>query len=432
MHSEQTEAQPVTKDILIHQIRFLQHGNPTHRITRDHYRQISHYQDKCWQQFWPTFGAFADEAKDLVTTISGGIDTAEVTELEDDTLRITIPKTHIHTLEQLKAYKNIDDNEWEVSSWKCSVWEVSDDGREPRHSISATFTKRKQLIAIQDEIASLKEDAKNYAPIPCPVIHTLRNTENALELLIPDLHAGKRAWGAETQHGDYDTRIAEQTYIRAVNTILNRAQGYEFDEIMLGVGNDLLNSDNFNSTTTKGTYVDSDNRYPKTYKVVRRMLVDTIERLRQIAPVKVKLIPGNHDTLTNFTLGDSLECWFHNYTDVEIDNAPTPYKFYSWGDVFLMLTHGDKGKIDDYPMWMATERPKEFGNSKFREIHMGHTHKTKVDEKFGIRTRTFSALCKPDAWHSENAFVGNLRCAEGIVWNKTAGRIAEFIHTEID
>ena len=81
---------------------------------------------------------------------------------------------------------------------------------------------------------------------------------------------------------------------------------------------------------------------------------------------------------------------------------------------------------------MATERPQDFGETLFREIHIGHTHGLKVDEKFGVRVRTFAALCPPDAWHSGNMFVGNLRQAEGIVWNKERGRIAEFVYTEID
>ena len=42
---------------------------------------------------------------------------------------------------------------------------------------------------------------------------------------------------------DYDTPTAIATYERAVATLLDRSQGYIFDEIVLGVGNDLLNSD---------------------------------------------------------------------------------------------------------------------------------------------------------------------------------------------
>jgi len=81
---------------------------------------------------------------------------------------------------------------------------------------------------------------------------------------------------------------------------------------------------------------------------------------------------------------------------------------------------------------MATERSKEFGNSKFREVHCGHRHKLAVDEKFGIRVRTLSALCPPDEWHSSMGFVNNVRAAEAFVWNQKEGMIAQFFHTETD
>jgi len=142
------------------------------------------------------------------------------------------------------------------------------------------------------------------------------------------------------------------------------------------------------------------------------------------------VVPGNHDTLSSFTLGDSLECWFHHYTDTKVDNTPTPHKTVEWGNVFLVLTHGDKGRQADYGIWMASTFPSEFGRTKFREVHVGHRHKAALDEKFGVRTRTFSALCPPDEWHSSNHFTGNLRVAEGLVWNKVKGLTAHYYYTE--
>jgi hypothetical protein len=305
---------------------------------------------------------------------------------------------------------------------------------QPLWQVKAFLHKKQYVEDIRKEIEDLKNEAKEAAKWPiiwndCAITTP---SGNMLELLIPDLHIGKFAWSKETGWKDYDTEIAEETYIRAVESLIASTKNYKFDVIVLGVGNDLLQTDNFRSETYKGTIVSSDTRYQKVYKTARKMLCRTIERLREFAPVIVKVIPGNHDTQTAFTLGDSLECYFHNYGDVTVDNEPTPHKFIKWGDVLLLLTHGDKGKKDDYGIWMATEDPIAFGNSKFREIHIGHTHKTKLDEKYGIRVRTLSALCPPDAWHSENHFTGNLRVAEALVWNKTKGLIAQFYHTEVD
>jgi hypothetical protein len=86
----------------------------------------------------------------------------------------------------------------------------------------------------------------------------------------------------------------------------------------------------------------------------------------------VKMVPGNHDTLSTWCLGHSLECWFHATPDVMIDNEPRNRKYHQFGQVILMFTHGDKGKRPNYPLVMATEQPQMFGATVHREAHTGH------------------------------------------------------------
>ena len=251
-----------------------------------------------------------------------------------------------------------------------------------------------------------------------------------LEINIPDAHFGKMAWGKETQGRSYDTPIAAATFDRALETLIERSKGFKFEKILFVVGNDLLNSDNELGTTTKGTAVSTDCRYQKTFVTVRRTIVNGINRLKEIAPVHVVLVSGNHDDLGVWHLGDSLECAFDQEPDVLIDNAPTYRKYVRFGNVLLMLTHGDKGKREDYPLLMATERSKDFGETKFREIHTGHIHQTKLQERHGVRVRILPSLSPPNAWHSENGFVEQQRNAEAYVWNTNEGLIAQFFHND--
>jgi hypothetical protein len=409
------------------------------RVTRDFYRQNGAFPERVCSKVFPSFKEFIAAATEgNPNQESAPVAEPEKQEFVGDHWDISLPKTRIHTLDELLEYCKVDLSIWRVERFLVNRWEMgSKDAAKnvqvtPLYQVKASLVRKNDIVAAKAEIEDLKNEAKRFVRVHLPIIRSDRKSGNCLELLIPDLHAGKLAYGKETGHGDYDTPTAIATYERAVASILDKAHGYDFEEILVGVGNDILNSDNYNSQTTKGTQVNSDTRYPKTYKAVRQMLVRTIENLRLIAPVKVKVIPGNHDAQTSFCIGDSLECWFHNDPEVDVDNAPGPHKFYTWGKVLLGLTHGDKGKKSDYGIWMATERPHEFGNSKFREVHLGHTHGLKVEEKFGVRVRTFAALCEPDFWHASEHFVGNLRQAEGIVWNKEVGRIAEFIHTEVD
>jgi hypothetical protein len=254
-----------------------------------------------------------------------------------------------------------------------------------------------------------------------------------LEINMPDLHAGKLAWSLETGGPNYDTKIAVKTYWAAFNAILSRVSHFIFDEIIFVVGNDLLNSDDAEGRTNAGTQVSTDVRYQKTFSIIRNVMIESIEILRRLAPkVKVIMVPGNHDKLSVWHLGDSLECYFHKYEDVEIDNSPRQHKFHQFGLVGLMFTHGNKGKKSDYPLAFATKMRKMFGSTKFNEIHTGHLHKSWADEFHGVIVRILSALCPADAWHAENLFEGNQRAAEGYVWNKDEGLITIARYTAPD
>lgn len=285
-------------------------------------------------------------------------------------------------------------------------------------------------IKVREEIESLKEQAKAAAHTPVKITRPATLTGNMLEVNIPDAHFGKMAWGVETGYENYDVKIAQATYMRAVANLIERTSHIKYDEIVYVVGNDLLNSNDSENKTAHGTIVTTDGRYHKTFWKVRATVVETIEQLRKLAPVKVVMVYGNHDTLSSWHLGDSLESYFHKYDDVTIENNPTYRKYVEFGQNMIMLTHGDKAKREDYPMIMATEQPQMWSRTKFREAHCGHTHETKVQEKHGVRVRVLPALCPPDDWHAENGYVGNHRSAEAYTWNKTEGLISVSVYND--
>jgi len=394
---------------------------------------------------------------------------AETIKTDDKSLEFSLPGTTIHTLEQLVEKFKVDLSVWEVERFIANKWEVvmkpaaytelftvqtatkegtvkntvplwqrDKENVDPLHrslyQVKAFFKKRVEVVDAKNELEGLKELAKKNAPKPLTVKLVGSPNGNMLEVNLPDPHFGKLAWGAETGGANYDTKIAVDVYRRAVQALLERTASYGlFEEILFVVGNDLLNSDDLEGRTTKGTYVSTDGRYQKTFSAVRTLIIETIETLRTRAKkVKVMMVPGNHDRLSTWHLGDSLECYFHKYEDVEIDNSARYRKYYQFGKVMIMFTHGDKGKRVDYPLLMATEQREMFGNTEFREAHIGHKHTNKVEEFHGVRVRTLSALCPPDAWHSENGFCGNLRSSEAFVWNAVEGLIGIAVYTDSD
>ncbi len=431
-----------SKKELIDDLKALAAEHPDINITRKFYRNYGKFKESHWEGRFDTFGAFKDEAgvgfKPPVANPSSGFKAKtpqNTVEVVGNQMSLTLPKTRIQSLDDLIAHFKIDMEVWEVEKFVANAWEMGfKDGTgapdtQPLYQVKATLRKRTNIEDASKELESLKSAAKDLALIPDPIIHSPVKTGNLLEISLNDAHFGKLAWSKETLGPDYDTKIAQKLFLESVESLLDRASGYKFDAILFVVGNDLIHSDDTEGRTTKGTYVDCDTRYYKTFEIVRQTITKCIERFRKVAPrVIVKMVQGNHDELSVWHLGDSLTALFGNYPDVEIDNAPTYRKYFQWGKCGLLLTHGDKGKRADFPLLFATERPDIFGGTTFREVHTGHYHQTKTEEFHGVRVRIIPSLSAADQWHSENGFTGQQRVAESYVFNTEQGLIAQFYH----
>ena len=375
------------------------------------------------------------------------------TNYKSDFMDISVKNTRIKTLEELIEQRQVDLSIWEVVEFTVKTWEgyaaeksksihlTGKSGNdyigwergetkiivEPLNAIRARFRKKTAVVDARNELERMKEEWKELAPVYVPMILPERKHDNMMEVVIPDIHVGKLAWAPEVGQ-DYDLKISEGLYDEAIEVAIERGKGFGLDKIVLVVGNDLLHFDNLENTTTRGTAVTADSRYQKVYKATRQMITRGIERLRKVTPVTVKVVPGNHDTVSSFTLGDALEVQFGNCPDVVIDNSPRYRKYLKFGKNMIMWTHGDKGKLDDYPLLMATEEPQMWGETVFREAHTGDKHQRRLIELHGVAVRILPTLCATDDWHSMMGFTSNLRCSENFIWNGEYGLIGTIIH----
>jgi hypothetical protein len=281
---------------------------------------------------------------------------------------------------------------------------------------------------------------KDYTP---PILNIAPKTRgdqdenNLLEICIFDLHMGKLAWGGETGE-NYDTKIARQRFIDAIQKLVKTAEGFQYSRILFPVGNDFFNSDTIFNTTTKGTQQDEDLRWQKTFNVGVRLLIDGINLLKQTGvPVDVKVIPGNHDFERSFYMGKYLEAWFNNDPTVHINCGASPRKYYRFGNTLLGLTHGGEEKESSLPMIMATdiESKPMWSDTKFHEWHVGHIHRKRniryelnktreLNEDLGVTIRYLSSLTGTEEWHHKKGFVGCTKAADAFIWNYEYGLVA--------
>jgi len=253
-----------------------------------------------------------------------------------------------------------------------------------------------------------------------------------LEIDMFDHHFGSYCWGEETMGDDWDQGLAEQRFHDAFGRLLNLSSLFPIERVLLPFGNDLIHYEpgaqdsGAGHQTSSGTLLDSDSRYKRTYKRVREAFAAAIESAAAMFPVDVVVIPGNHAGVSEFTLGDSLECWFHNHPNVHIDNSPPVRKYYRYGKNSLGFTHGHGEKLADLPLIMAQESP-YWSDTLFREWHIGHRHRTRqtvhqpVEDIKGVVVRELPSLTPADAWHFFRGFVGSQRGATAFLWSKDHG-----------
>jgi hypothetical protein len=155
------------------------------------------------------------------------------------------------------------------------------------------------------------------------------------------------------------------------------------------------------------------------------MIIEQIDKLREIAPVEVLVVPGNHDETRTLFLGDAVQCWYRNDKHVEVRNEPKQRKYVRHGNTLLGFTHGDDEKHGDLESIMIRECAEFFGECTWREWHLGHYHKRKItkyvagDTHGGTMVRIIPSLSATDKWHYDNGYVKGPKGAEAFVWSKT-------------
>lgn len=257
----------------------------------------------------------------------------------------------------------------------------------------------------------------------------LQESNHLLEISIPDLHIGKMSWDKETGE-DYDLEIATTRFKAAIDAFISRIDLGSIERILLPLGNDLLNVDNKMNTTTQGTPQSSDSRFGKIFRTVKSLMVETIDKLAAIAPVDVLVVPGNHDEATMFTLGELLDAWYRESSKVKVYNSPKLRKYYEYGKNMIMFTHGDKEKHAELGQIAAHEEATMWGRTKYREVHLGHLHKSKSisyttgDEFPGFKIRILPSLCAADAWHYAQGYLST-KAAKAFIWHKDNGLVTE-------
>jgi len=368
------------------------------------------------------FGIGYNRAKRIIELLRGASNNVRVS---GDERAISVESVgRIRTLDELLDAAQVDRKRWIVEHFTVNSWEgpAKDGGVQQFFQVKARL---RQSIA-----AAIEEAVRSLSIEPCDCAPVEPHGEHLLVVSVADAHIGKYAWAPEA--GDnYDVHIAKRLYVEAALSLVDRASRFgDIGKILFVVGNDLLHIDSgVDSTTTAGTRVDSDGRWQKAYRAALEAVIESIERMAQLAPVDVVIQPGNHDTEKAQTLGIALEMRYANAPHVKIINTPHPRNYYLFGKVLLGITHGDRVDLKLLPSVMAKEARREWGLAEWHEWLLGHFHAKRevvflpTLESGGVRIRVLPSLSAADAWHTRQGY-HSIRASEAILYHPEDGYVA--------
>jgi hypothetical protein len=357
---------------------------------------------------------------------------------DDNGGRSVVSKSvRLHTIEAVMAHAKIDAKLWKVVRPRINSWECAAYDRDLGWTVQNLFQVRFDLEpVVKPSVASALDalfasSAKHSPKCYKPIKFKRSNDPHMMEIGLYDVHVGKLAWGAETGQSQ-DLKTIEAVGSNAVEDLIGYARGYDIEQIVMPLGNDFCHVDTIANTTTAGTPVDTDGRIHKVVEVAERMLINAIDLARQVAPVKLLWIPGNHDELVSFFLARTMAAWYRHASDVTHDFGPSYRKYHRYATSLLGFCHGNNEKLDRLPGLMAMETAIDWAETTTKEFHYGHGHRVRKhvtmhdDTIDGVVLRMLPALSATDSWHHKSGFKGSSRAAEAYLYSRQDGYRGHF------
>lgn len=315
-----------------------------------------------------------------------------------------------------------DPDEWDVIEATSNYW-----GKLPTEKSDMPSYQTKIRIRPKNPSAiTFKEIKEHYEKMVGEPILTrtveVQSGDYMLEVNVADMHVGKLASHIDAG-GDYDYQIAKDLWYSIIGQVVAQNEGREdISEILFVWSNDFFNSQSIEQTTVSGTRQDTDTREKKLFLIGCEMLVNGIEMLSKIAPVKTFCTPSNHDETTAYHAICYVAAWFRNDERVGVDLSQQPRYYYRFGETLLGFAHGHREKPARLAVAMSIEAKKWWANTLYKEIHTAHLHTEQaIVEEHGIIIRRIASPVVSDRWHSEEGYIGQVRKAQTFLYERNRG-----------
>jgi len=355
---------------------------------------------------------------------------------------ITTKSLNIKTVEDALRIAEVDMSIWEVERHLINSWEVTVGGRNTGTDKCETYTNFQVKIWLkrkEEDVLAL-EDLYEKIKVASPIVPVIKRPEiikskhqRELEISLFDLHLGLRSFKPAADI-DWTPDKAEEMTMAILDDLIELTKIFgPYERIIFPMGNDFLHTDNVYNTTTSFTPQPEADAWKNTFLRGELLGLAIIERMKEIAPVKVISVPGNHARHSEIALSRIFKAYYHNDENFEIDASMSPYKFHKFGVNLLGFEHGHSIRQQvRLAALMANEcRLNGWQEARYCEFHCGDQHrkgsgKPMMFEEQGVSIEFLPGLVPPNEWHRIHSYNWQKRAGMAFVWDKTAGCIARF------
>lgn len=277
--------------------------------------------------------------------------------------------------------------------------------------------------------------------------------EHLLVIDLADVHFLKLCVKTETGF-EYNRDVARHRVIEGTKALLKMAKPMGISRVLFVLGNDILHVDGPRSTTTSGTYQDTDGTIFQGFKDAAAALEEAITEASKVADVDLVHCMSNHDWLMGWALSQTVAARMKGNPRVNATNynlSEAHRKYYRFGANLFGLTHGDGAKEEKLYGLMVKEARQHISECQnlYWLLHHVHHKDRKARGEFPyLKEKDHNGMTAyigghvqpeghhlnieyvrspsaPDGWHDRNGYV-NRQAVECFVHHPLLGQRARF------
>ncbi len=325
--------------------------------------------------------------------------------------------------ENWDARRHVPEGEFVIGR---SIYTTNDDGEKAWLKTKRTMTEAARDKALQGFVDGLVKGVKPYKPKAKPKTKKFA-TDLLPAIVIGDAHFGMRADARETKARDYDTKIASNDMLAAIEYLVDAAPASE-QALLVNVG-DFIHANGSSGTTFGGTKLDVDTRIEVVLEIAAQTFLYAIDKLlTKHKSCVVVMARGNHDSDTAIALALILKFYYSKEPRVTILDPHGFFHTVQFGKNLIAIHHGDKVKAARLGAILPKMLPEQWSSTVYRKWLVGHIHhQNAIETDNGVFVEAFGTLAPPDSWHA-GAGYGASSVMNQVVFHRDGGEVLRHVY----